>query len=324
MATLMDTLSGGNNRTTTSGGGHSGTVGTSGFFQQPEIGKTQLPANMTTTDGRAYTRNVGSNNLVRNQLSTLLAEDGAFLNQAENKARRFAASRGLGNSDMAAAAGVSAAIEQGLPIAMADAATYNQADSQNQEVLNNNLMQEREISNRLVEAGMSRDAANSAAAEATRRAQIEAANRLQLQREALAFEGEQAGLGRQHEFDRMGYDVQLRDMFADNELSRTLTQGITMGGVNDFFDSRSDARDDFFGGRQQERQFTFDMLGMGLGVQTNMMAQAYMTGLDAFFTDPVVWDRARTSGALNFFQDPNVMPRFMDIFSGIFGDNGEG
>lgn len=63
---------------------------------------------------------------VAGQLSTLLASDSPYIKQQEEKAKEYAAGRGLINSTLAAGAGREAAISAATPIASADAAAYNQ------------------------------------------------------------------------------------------------------------------------------------------------------------------------------------------------------
>lgn len=65
---------------------------------------------------------------VAGQLSSLLASDSPYIQQAEQKAAEQAQSRGLLNSTLAAQAGREAAISQALPIAQQDAQTYAQGD----------------------------------------------------------------------------------------------------------------------------------------------------------------------------------------------------
>jgi hypothetical protein len=125
------------------------------------------------------------------------------------------------NSSMSGAAGIEAAIRQGLPIAQADAAAINAAESQNLDALNQNFMQTRQLMNEATIA----DAARASASEGFRAGQYDAsqarAHELQLQRERLGYEGEQAGLSRSHEFGMLGYDYDMRNQMSDNETFRT-------------------------------------------------------------------------------------------------------
>ncbi len=77
-------------------------------------------------------REVGDNELVSNNLTNLLDDNGAYIQNARKSGIKLAADRGLQNSTMAAGAGVRGAISQALPIAASDAQAYQQAASANQ------------------------------------------------------------------------------------------------------------------------------------------------------------------------------------------------
>lgn len=114
-----------------------GPAGNSTFTNQnPEY----MPP-LQQTAGGFRTRNVGDDELVRNQLTGLLDENGQYIQQARNQAAQAANARGLMNSSLAAGAGQAAAIQAGLPIAQQDAATYARThganmDAENQYLLN--------------------------------------------------------------------------------------------------------------------------------------------------------------------------------------------
>ncbi|MET3998821.1 hypothetical protein [Marinobacterium sp. MBR-109] len=62
---------------------------------------------------------------VQGQMTGLLSSDNPYIKQAREQGQSYASSRGLLNSSMGAKAAQSAAIEAALPIAQADASTYN-------------------------------------------------------------------------------------------------------------------------------------------------------------------------------------------------------
>lgn len=76
---------------------------------------------------------------VAGQLNDLTASGSTYTNLAKSDAIRQSNSRGLINSTMAGAAGTEAAIRAGLPIAQADAKTYNDTRLKNQEYGNDFL-----------------------------------------------------------------------------------------------------------------------------------------------------------------------------------------
>lgn len=74
--------------------------------------------------------------LVKNQLSSLLAGDSQYIQNARTRGAKQAASRGLLNSSLASAASEAAAINSALPIASQDAQAFSAANAQNQNDLN--------------------------------------------------------------------------------------------------------------------------------------------------------------------------------------------
>ncbi len=82
------------------------------------------------------TRTVGSNELVENRLTGLLAKDNPYMQRAETKGLQFANNRGLLNSSVAAQASQAAAIDAALPIAQQDAGTYTQTGLANMNAAN--------------------------------------------------------------------------------------------------------------------------------------------------------------------------------------------
>lgn len=84
-------------------------------------------------------RGVTADETVSGQLDKVLAADSPVLQRARAGAMQTANSRGLLNSSMAAGAGEAAVIDAALPIASADAGTYNLAARENQSAGNTAL-----------------------------------------------------------------------------------------------------------------------------------------------------------------------------------------
>lgn len=76
-------------------------------------------------------QDVQGNQLVSDQLTGLVANNGKYIQQARQQAREAAAGRGLMTSSIAAGNAQRAAIQSALPIAQADAARYGSVADQN-------------------------------------------------------------------------------------------------------------------------------------------------------------------------------------------------
>ena len=81
------------------------------------------PVEREVTPGASY---VTPESLVSEQLTSLLAEDSPYMQQVEANSRERSNQLGLLSSSMAVGAGQRAAIQEGLPIATADAGMYGQ------------------------------------------------------------------------------------------------------------------------------------------------------------------------------------------------------
>lgn len=165
----------------------SGTYNYNSTSNQNSLGtRGALPYGINSNGGDgAYTRNVTENELVRNQLNSLLDENGQYIQNARQSGLNFAANRGLLNSNMAAESSQRAAIESALPIAGSDANAYRGAASENLSGLN-----------QIVTSKMALAGANAQAAVQVASSRISSEGALQRQRENLAYEGEQRGLDR--------------------------------------------------------------------------------------------------------------------------------
>jgi hypothetical protein len=213
------------------------------FYQPPVPGQSQAPG-LQGTDGRGYTRNVGQNELASNQLNTMLDGNGKYIQNARQRGLETAARRGLMNSSIAAGSSERAAIEAASPFAMQAADAYGRAQTENLGYMNENLMQERDIANEVLTEKYRADQMAQAGEGARAAAELEAQNRYRMFQENLAYEGEQRGLDRAHDFglsdmgyrqdlgrmDRgyeydlgtMGYQNQLQSREADRDLYRNI------------------------------------------------------------------------------------------------------
>ena len=307
-------------QSTTTQGGTPGTLSTGGFYNQPPVPRNSQAQGIQGTDGRAYTGSVQGNELVSNQLSSLLAQDGRYIQNARNRGLQAASRRGLGNSSIAAGSSERAALEAGLPIATADAQTYYSTRSQNQQDLNQNLMQEREISNRMLEAGLNRDMQSSQRDQDRADAASSRQLQLQMQRENLAYQGEQEGLSRQQQefMSRLGYDQTL----GVNQQN----YGFDLGRMSSDYNFRDQmANNDAY--RQNwlgSESFSRDLYGnFALNAQQNQYensSQFYSQLMQGLVNDPEVFGSPEfLSGINNFFQSEIFTRDFDDILNRMFG-----
>ena len=102
-------------------------------------GATTVPANQNTTISP-----VNSDELVANQMNTLLSSGSPYLQLAANQSLQAASARGLQNSSIAAGAGQAAAIAAAEPIAAADAQTNVTTTQANQAALNQSSLQQQQ------------------------------------------------------------------------------------------------------------------------------------------------------------------------------------
>lgn len=273
-----------------------GTGGGTGYTYNPAIGNNPLPGGTQGTVNRAYTHTPQQNELVAHQLQGLLASNSPYIQQARQSGREEAAGRGLLNSSMAAGAAQREAIRGALPIAQADAGRYGQSAESNLGYLNqmaqlqSNLASNESIANRNLQSSMQNASGERAAA-------------LQLQRERLAFQGEQQGLDRAHQLGmgqfglgsdlaRMGYGAQWNNWLGDQETTRGM-----------------------------ERDLYQTQLGAASGFSNsmnNVMANAFTYGLfnPEFMANPQ--QMSNLLGGINQMS----LPFFNNIFSNLFGGLG--
>ena len=312
-----------------------GTLASSSLYANPNIPRTSQAQGISGTDDRGYTRSVGPNELVANQLNRLTGDpNNQYLAQARGEAQRLAASRGLGNSSIAGGAGVRAAIQSALPIASQDASTYSAAQAQNLDAMNANLMQERDIQNQMLDGERNRQMTTSQNDQ--NRADAAAARDLSLrmQRENLAYEGEQAGLNRGHDLERLSTDYGLRDQFANSQLGRDIA---TMGADNEFRNQYADrqlGRDvttmganaqfqDWLADNEYNRSFYGDMMGAFLGTSLGSASEFFSSLNDYAMNNPDVFN-AEDYTNFSQFVNTNMSSVFNNIFSNFFGNRGPG
>jgi hypothetical protein len=265
------------------------------FYQPPVPGKSQQ-AGIQGTDGRAYTRNVARNELAGTHLNTMLDANDPYMQNARQRGLEAAARRGLMNSSIAAGNSQRAAIEAATPIAMQQAGAYGQAATENLGFLNQNLMQERDIANQVLTEKYRSDQMGQAGEAAREAARLEAENRYRMFAENLAYEGEQRGLDRAHDFgiSDMGYRQDLGRMGAE--------YGYDLGRQNNQnqWTSRENDR-----GYQRE-----------IGLQNNQYSnQRYNNTQQALLDSNINRGDAAFAFMLQTFRDdPSTSPQDMDGF----------
>lgn len=291
-----------------------GTLQSQGLMFNPNVPRQSQAQGIQGTDGRAYTRTVQDPETVQYQLQQLLRSDSPYIRDAERSAANYAHSRGLGNSSIAAGAGRRAAIQSGLPIASQDASTHAAAAGQNMDALNQNLMQERDIANTLL--GQSRAQGTQMA---INEANIAAADRNR--RESLAFEGEQAAYGRQHDFDMAGYGMQLQDMFANNDLGRELTRMGADFQWRDTFANNDAVRQDWLSGNNFNREFYGNMSAIMAGGMVNSVGDFFNMFNQYALNNPDVFNAEDYTNVGNFM-NTFMSDTFAQLFSNMFGGGG--
>lgn len=279
------------------------------YYQPPVPQQSQARGGVRGADNRAYVGDVQGNELVRNQLQGLLDDpSSAYMRNARYRGQELANRRGLGNSSIAAGASQRAAIESGLPIAQADAATYLQSRFKNQDALNEGLMQERDIANRMLQSSRESGTQLTIAQMQQEAADRDRLMRLQLQRENLAYSGEQAGLDRQQQemMSRLGYGQDIGRMGFADQLA-----------YNDAY------RQDWL----QSNQFNRDLYGsIALNMQQSQLrnqSDFYNALAGGLISNPEVFgDPQFLSGMNEFFNSYIFDNQFDSILEALFGGYG--
>lgn len=257
---------------------------------------------------RFTTREVQAPETVRSQLTSLLAEDGDYIQQARGGAARQASARGLLSSGMAAGNAQAAAIQAGLPIAQQDASWYGRTAADNMDAENRAAIEE----------------ANNATARATTSMSVsgslrQAAMRNELEREQNAYDRNfrrEQNIWDSEELDRQDYrragidagsDYRRAGIDADSDYRR---EGI---------DTRSAYRDEGIQGRADVRRYGLDARTENARRRNDSRDYAYRSILDQVIQNPEEWDRDQISGVLDYFAqygDELYDETFDDIFGG--------
>lgn len=231
----------------------------------------------------AYTRTVDANTeTTAGQLNTLLRGDNPLLQRAARKGASLAQLRGsTGNDSLFAGAAQDAMAENLIPVAGADAATYERAATTNQGALNESSLADRQNATARANA--------QAAAQASRYASDLGfeGDKLRLQQSANEFNVTQGNWNRQFDADQRAFAENTRRYENDNRL-----------------------RDQE---RQQSRQW--QLADNATAQRAAGRAQVFGQVADTIFSDPSYWrDPGAATGMLNFFTD-----NFSSIWDRLMG-----
>jgi hypothetical protein len=196
----------------------------------PRIGNGQLPPGIQGSANRAYVGYVQPDQTAGYQITNLLDSNNPYMQNARRQAFEFSNKRGVANSSIAAGNSQRAAIEAGAPLAMQDANTYANQQRQNIDALN-----QREIAN------LNRRAAGGGGNFGQQTLALQ--GQLQLQREQLAFQGEQAELARQGQAYNnamgYGYSTGLQNNQFSNQLNNSMQLGAFQGAIQSGLSSQN-------------------------------------------------------------------------------------
>lgn len=267
-------------------------LGGQGYQYNNQIGNNPLPSGFQGTVNKAYTRTPQQNELVSHQLTGLLASDSPYIQNARQSGIEQAASRGMLNSSLAAGNSQREAIAAGMPIAAADAGAFGTAASENLGYLNQMAQQEAQISGQERIANANRQAAGANAAS-------DSAAALQRQREALAFQGEQAGLDRNQQLGmaqfglganltQLGYGAQWDNWLGDQNMGRQMERdlyGTQLGMIRDYGSFLNNSMANAFdqGMFNPEMMANPQQMSNMIGGMSQMSMQAFNTFFSNFF-----------------------------------------
>jgi hypothetical protein len=302
----------------------SGTLQSQGMFYQPPLPNMGTPKGTGVADNRAYTRTMQPGETAEHRLNQMTAKPSEYMQNASRRGLEQAASRGMLNSSMAAGASQRAALEAAMPIAEADAGRVFTAGSQNLEAMNQNLMQERDIANRVLmnREGLANSEALAELEANTRRYGIDIG--LLGDREQRAYGGEQAGLGRAHEYgmsqlgqqqqlERMGYGSNLENWLQDQGLGRDMSR-MDFGSQLQDWNAAQNWRRGMYG----------DMLNMytggAQGLSMNLLAM--MQESPDIYTPEVVQGLSNFMGQAGSAMFGNIFNQIGPIIDQIFGGGG--
>lgn len=151
------------------------------------IGNGGLPQGIYGAANRAYVSNVQPNELATTHLENIVGQNSALMRNAELRGREWANSRGSLTGSGAVGAAQRAVLEAATPLAMDNAGAYRSTRQQNVDVLNAKVLADLNARTGIQSSLIGADA--SAASDR---------NRLQMQREDLAYRGEQSQLDRNY------------------------------------------------------------------------------------------------------------------------------
>lgn len=247
------------------------------------VGNGSLPQGFWGSQNRAYVRNTNPNELVSNQLNGLIDPSNPYIASAMARAREASNARGGLNSSIAAGSAQRAAIDAALPIAQGNAQAFQNTAQQNQQWLNQQQM------------AMEGNAAQLEAANSSAAAQLEAAKygdntRLQMQREQLAYGGEQQGLDR---------------AFQDYMASRSYYNNLGLQN------------------NQYSNQLRQSMFNLGGNMLMNNQNFGYNYALAAL-NNPALMNDPQAAGAYTDFWQNRYMPQLDALMYSVFGGSGFG
>lgn len=179
------------------------------FQQLPDPRAINGLTGTTVGNATAFQYTPPSTHLVQGRLQGLMAQraNNRYINQAKDAAVEMALARGQGDTSYASGAATRAAIDAALPIASQDSDTLTKISLANQQA----ALAQAQIDAMRNQSGLG---GGNIIMDMTGEEDAERQHQLQLQRERLAFEGEQGELGRYQQFG-MGLMGTEADMFRD-------------------------------------------------------------------------------------------------------------
>lgn len=267
---------------------------------------------------QAWHYNPPTEHLVRGQMKILRDENGDYMKQSKQGAMELANARGQANSSYAAGAAQRAAIDAALPIASQDSETLTKIGLTNAQNSQQQALIDAQRAAASSQGGGQIVYDMTGAEEADRQLQ------LQLQRERLAFEGEQAGLDRDQEYGmglmgneygmyrgqqdfanqrQLGYDRYGQEL---GQMGQAFGYNSALARLGSDLGIRGNYYDNVFGSQRDLQRFGFDMQGSrmqlyGQLLQQGMQIPEYMADPEALlgflqFTAGPQWDNILGGG----------------------------
>lgn len=274
---------------------------------------TQGPFSGITFNGGAVVYNPPPEHLVSGQLRQLQSESNPLVRAARERAMRLANARGSIDGSYSAGAAARATIDAMLPVAQQDSATLTNVQMNNLSNIQNAQQAERDRREMLA-ANL---AAGYSAAQDRELARAELDQRLQMQREQLAFQGEQAGYGRQHDLTmgnfNLGADLARgdQDIYGRRQLLAD-TYGYDIGRMDRGYLHDLSRADQGYG-------HDLGRMGAQFGYQSQLSYQDYMQATQQ-------WQQALYRDIANsFVSNPDLLsnPQAMDgILTFLLGGTG--